>query len=329
MTVTETAQMTAVANPETAEPALVIPPVEGRQLAWAGITTGTAQDGELLTSAELIQRAGLDWGVESRPLFRHLSDGRQVESRSYETYRTDTEDQIGTVKERYVPLTNAEAFAFGDSIAEQGAARWVHAGMQGNGRRLFATMKLAEPFTVLGHEKYDLHLVLMTSHDGSRAITGFATPIRFWCLNQTNAVMSNHLLRFAIQHTTSMHERLEDARETIQRTAEFITEFQVNAEKLAKLPVGDRRAKRLIETIIPAKRGRREEIVQGILATAQTSPTIPDELRGTGYGLLNGLTEYMDHVKESRSGNARFESVFFGEGARAQHKLLAMMADLN
>jgi phage/plasmid-like protein (TIGR03299 family) len=323
MTATDT--IAADAAPETDAPeTLIIPDTSTRQLAWAGISTGSALDGETLTSEQMIERAGLGWEVGIRPLYRHMNDGTTLASESLETYRMDTEAQIGTVKSRYEPLQNREVFAFGDAVVEQGLGRWVDAGLQKNGARVFMTMKLAEQFQVLGRDPFDLYLFLSAGHDGGRSITAFETPIRVSCLNQMNAVQHNHMSRYSIQHTTSMRQRLEDARLAISHGTEFIAELQKSAEKLAKTQLTDRKARNLIEGIVPQTRSRRDEVVNDILTVYASSPTI-EGYRGTAYGLLNGVTEYMDHVKRQNNGNARFESVFFGEGAKAQRKLLAAL----
>jgi hypothetical protein len=65
-------------------------------------------------------------------------------------------------------------------------------------------------------------------------------------------------------------------------------------------------------------------MIDGILQVYATSPTVTP-YAGTGYGLLNALTEYMDHIKPQRTGNARFESITFGEGARYRGELMAKL----
>jgi hypothetical protein len=100
------------------------------------------------------------------------------------------------------------------------------------------------------------------------------------------------------------------------------------AEQLATVKLTDEKSRYLVTSIIPERRSRREEMVEEILVNAKTSPTVAG-YEGTGWGLLNGLTEYMDHIKPQRSGNARFESITFGEGAKMRVKLTEALAELN
>lgn len=291
-------------------------PLEGRQLAWAGITTGSV-DGmsDLATSEELLHEAGLDWEVAKRPLLRTNLAGEVVPSeKSFEIYRTDTGEELGTVKSKYEVWQNRDAFAFGDALVADGKARWVDAGLQGNGWRVFTTMQLNDGFEV-GGDKYDLYLYLRTSHDGSSSVSGYVTPIRVWCTNQLPLVSQTALDKFSFQHTRKLSERLEEARESFKLTVQFETEFKASMEQLLATSVSDDKARFLIKEVIPDSRPRKEDMVEAIMLNYQTSETVQSH-RGTGYGLLNGLTEYMDHLKVQRNGNARFESVMHGEGAK-------------
>jgi phage/plasmid-like protein (TIGR03299 family) len=302
-------------------------PTEGRQLAWAGITTGSAGS-DLVSSEQLLHSAGLDWEVAKRPLLRTNLDGEIVQSeKSYEIYRTDTGEELGTVKAKYQVWQNRDAFAFGDALVADGKARWVDAGRQGNGWRVFMTMQLTDPFQV-ADDRFDLYLFLRTSHDGSSSVSGYVTPIRVWCTNQLPLVSVTALDRFSFQHTNRLSERMAEAQQSFQQTVEFEKQFKASMEQLLKTGVSDDKARYLIKDVIPDARPRKADMVDAIMLNYQTSPTVAPYL-GTGYGLLNGLTEYMDHVKTQRNGNARFESVMHGEGAKFRFGLTKRLLTLS
>lgn len=310
------------------EPAEQLTQQVPRQLPWAGITTGKAEDDELLTSTQMLARAGLDWEVGLRPLKRHLSDGRVLDATEYETYRADNEEiQLGSVKSRYELLQNREAFDFGDSLVQSNLARWAEAGLQSDGKQVFMTMLLDEEFMVLGHEAFKIFMFFSTSHNGSRSLAAAITPIRGFCLNQSNIIAANNHGRFVIQHTSSMKGKLEQAAESIRMAGSYSDMLKAQAETLASIQVTDDKARRLITSIIPERRSRREAMIDGIMANYATSENAGDA--GTGWRLLNATTEYMDHLKPTRSGNARYESITFGEGAKFRTKLVTALAELN
>lgn len=308
---------------------LEMPDTETRDLPWAGITTGSVATGNgLATSEDLLNEADLNWGVVKRPMYRTMNDGSVVQAPGhYETYRDDTETLIGAVKSVYKPFSNHDAFKFGDSLVSDGVARWTDAGMQGDGYRVFMVMQLTNPFTVLGEDQVTLYLFLQASHDGSTSVKGYITPIRFFCTNQLTLITKTAANSFTLRHTSTIEKQLEKARESFQKTVSYQAAFTEAVERLALTPVSEATATILIKSVIPERRAKREAIVDNILHTYHHSPTV-EPYRGTAYGLLNGLTEYMDHGKTQRTGNARFESIMLTEGAKARNQLFTRLQAL-
>jgi phage/plasmid-like protein (TIGR03299 family) len=299
-----------------------------RKLPWEGIASGKADEGELLTSQQMLGKAGLDWDVEIRPLWRKLSDGTfQQHPRAKEVYRTDNEESLGTVRGHYHPFPNREAFAFGDALVESGDGHWAEAGMQLGGARVFMTMKIGESFQVLGEDAYDMYVFIRTGHDGYVSISASVVPFRVECLNQNQLVLSRRRTSWTIQHTSSVKTRIAEARRSLAITREYQDEFSRIAERFAMIRISNVQAERLIDSVIPEKRSRRAQMITEIVNLYRSSPTI-DPYRGTAYGLLNGLTEYMDHHRRQRSANARFESTMWGEAARARNALAVMMSEI-
>jgi hypothetical protein len=44
--------------------------------------------------------------------------------------------------------------------------------------------------------------------------------------------------------------------------------------------------------------------------------------KGTAYGLLNAVTEFVDHERRARSTDHRLDSAWFGQGAALKQKAL-------
>jgi phage/plasmid-like protein (TIGR03299 family) len=311
---------------ETTETGLLVP--SQRQLPWAGLATGTADDGESLSSQQLLVKAGLDWDTEIRQMTRRLNDGTIVEHPwARETYRSTDEYPLGVVRGHYEPFSNRDAFAFGDSIAENGQGRWIHAGDYDKGVRIFMTMELAD-FTVLGEDPYRMFLFLRTSHDGGTGLNAWIVPFAVRCLNQMQLVNAQHQGSFTIQHTKNMAVRAEEAAETLRQVVEYSAEFKQLAEKLAATTVSDQKVRSVLNRLVPEGRARRDDIIADLKHNYLSSTTV-EPYRGTAYGLLQAVTEYYDHVKRSYSDNARFRSIMLGEGAKARQMVLRDLAHLN
>lgn len=295
--------------------------------AWQSLVqtnmVGNVEAEQGLSSLDMLQAADLDWDVEARPLWRRVGDNEYEQStKSREVYRKDTGVQLGTVRNRYEVFTNREAFAFGDELVKDGTGRWVVAGQQNGGARVFMVMKLGEGFEVLGGDSYELYLYIRTSHGDGTSISARVIPFRLWCANQNGAAISSAKSSWSIPHTTTVKDRVEEARNALQLSVNYESEFQKLAEQLADIKVSDDRVKLMLNSIIPERRARRDDMIADIITNYQTSETV-EPFRGTGYGVYNAFTEYMDHLKTQRTANARFESIMHGEGDKLQNKLIA------
>jgi phage/plasmid-like protein (TIGR03299 family) len=313
---------------EIAPTAPAIPLTATRTMPWHELVAPTLGPGALevkeggLTSHEMLKATGLDWDVAARPLWRRMADGTFKQSpTAREVFRTDTELQLGTVRGRYEVFCNREAFAFGDALVKDGTGKWVVAGQQNDGKRVFMVMQLGEGFDVLGDDKYESYLFIRTSHGDGTSISAAVVPFRVRCTNQSALARREAKSSWSIPHTTTVADRLEEARTALKLTMNYEAEFKKMAEQLAAVKISDEKVKSLVDSIVPARRSRRDDIIGDIIANYQASTTA-EEFRGTGYGLLQGVTEYYDHVKRQRSGNARFESIMFGEGNTARNQLV-------
>jgi len=298
--------------------------IENRTLPWSGLSTGITS--EIVDSQNLLQSAGLDFDVAIRPMWRRLSDGNFVQDlRDREVYRTDTEHKLGTVKTRYEIFQNRDAFTFGDELVKGGHGQWVEAGCRNDGRHVFMTMKLGEGFTVAGQDAYDLYLFLRTSHDGSTGVSAHVVPFRVWCLNQTGLVMKEHVSSWTVQHTTSLAQKLTEAKAALQLSQSYGAALQTRLEDLVKNPVSKMHVKSLLEKIVPETRPKREEMIDGIMNNLKDSPNL-EGYRDTAYGALNAVTEWYDHLKTQRTPVARFDSIMAGEGAKMRNQLALALA---
>ena len=313
----ETSEITTARTPRP------IPELASRRLPWAPLVTGSADPGEHLTSEELIRKAGLDWGVGIRPLYRKLDNGEFVQhTRVRETYRDDNEQELGAVCTRYEPFSNLDAFKFGDALVETGQGRWVDAGMQARGRRVFMTMLLQE-FSVLGNDPYELYLFLRASHDGTTAVDPFLVPFRVSCTNQMGMVRRQNIFHTSILHTGTIRERAAEAQSALLATVNYQAEFSRIAERLAAEAVSDEKVNAVFKAIVPENRPRRDDMIADMLHVYNTSQDLAGQ-DPNGYKVLNAVTEYFDHVKNWQNPNSRFNAIMWGEGARAAAKVTEM-----
>lgn len=300
--------------------------IADRVMPWDGLIeknfVGNIEAAQGLDSKSMLQAAGMDWEVGTRPLWRRMDDGKMVQhSKQREVYRLDNQDELGVCKSRYEVFHNREAFEFGDTLTQEGTGKWVVAGQQNGGARVFMVMELGDTFDVLDGDTYQSYLYVRTSHGDGTSVSASVIPFRLWCTNQNGAAIRSAKSTWSIPHTTTVKDRVEEARQALRLTTNYEAEYKKLAEQLVSVKVSNDKAKALISGLIGPKRARRDDMIADIMSNYQTSESVAPYL-GTGYGLLNGLTEYMDHLKPRRNGNAQFQSVMYGEGKSYREDLV-------
>lgn len=293
-----------------------------RRIPWHGISTITNVIPGTL-SQPLLEAGGLDWGVKIRPLFRTMNDGTVVQSdRDFEVYKDDDEQyQLGTVRTRYNPAANREIFAFGDHLVQAGHGIWIAAGQQYGGSRVLMVMQLGDEFNIIG-DPHRMFIVFRGSHDGSTAIRADAVPFRLNCFNQNHLVTANARSSWKVLHVSTKEARLKEAQDSLEMAVKYRDKYILTAEALAKIDLTLEQGLVLIEKMVKKGRTRRDDVIADLQHNWQASPTIPDDWRMTGLGLLNATTEYFGHIaRRQGDGNSLYESVMHGEGAKAREVL--------
>lgn len=302
------------------------------KVPWAGVATATTTK-EGLKSQEILAEGGLDFNVGIRPLYRTMRDGTVIQcDRDREVFVDDEQMaaldqlQLGTVRTRYTPLPNREIFAFGDYLIESGDGMWHAVGQQNNYSRTFMIMRLAEEFQVAG-DAHQIYMHFRTAHDGSGAIRADALPFRLACFNQNQiSGVAGLSASWRVIHTTNVQDRLAEAEASLKMAAEYGKLYKELAEKLVTVEVTPERGVKLIHKIIKKNRTRRDEVIADIEMNWLSSETIPNEVRFTGWGLLNAVTEYFGHICDRRgNGNSLYESIMTGEAAKARELLVRQL----
>lgn len=183
------------------------------------------------TSAEVAEKAGIDFGVDKCPLIAEMplkitdnikgDDGfihnakmyRPCPS-AYATYRTDINHPLGIVKDKYEIVQNRDAFKFFDDAIGPDKAIWQTAGVLGYGERIVVTAKLPDDFIVKG-DPCQSYLIFSNSHDGSCGVNILFAPIRVICQNTLNAAIKQNDCYIRFRHTANVHSKILTAAEIL------------------------------------------------------------------------------------------------------------------
>jgi phage/plasmid-like protein (TIGR03299 family) len=292
------------------------------------------------TSEQAIREAGLDFTVEKKPLF--LEDGTGVPNR-FATVRTDLNRPLGVVTSRYEVLQNTDAFRFFDKVVDRDEAVYHSAGVLGQGERIWIMAKLPEHISIKGIDDVNVYVTLMSGHDGKTGVYGFVHLERIVCNNTLQVAMSegkrmNKFVRFG--HRTGIIDRVSDGASLLGIVNHYRKEMDEIFTTLSAKQVNTAYTKAFVDALFPAmpddvvsqmKRTpafkiQREQVLEAIeVGAGQDMPTA----RGTAWGLFNGVTYWVDHVKKGTGNDAskKQSSIWFGDGARVRQRAFDLLTN--
>lgn len=298
--------------------------VTSRRTPWAML--GTNVEGTM-TSLEALQKGDLDWDVELRSLFVSLpGDKRKIIKDRKAVVKSTDHELMGIVSDTYVPFQNREAFAFTDAIPQSGKAQYEVVATMRNSKVVIVTMKLTDAFKIGENDYHQPYLIFRTTHDGSGAITAAIAMNRISCTNQVAMAIRNAPHKWSVRHVSNVAEKMAAAQESLALAAGYTEAFKVKAEQLTTIKVSDDQLIHILEEVLP-KRPKTAEQIESIVDFTRNSPT--NDYHGTAWGALQGVTEYFEHGRDTRSPAAILSQTLDGALATIRNNVVTRLSALN
>jgi len=282
------------------------------------------------------QQAGMDWHIEESPV-RFMTDtaGHLGAIQSFPEhkvlYRSDSKQALSVVSKRYQVVQPREVLEFYRDLTEVAGFELETAGVLKGGKKFWALAKTGQAAALKGNDLVHGYLLLATSCDGTLATTATPTTIRVVCNNTltiavngaTQAIKVPHSTRFdaqavkqqlgvAVSQWDAFMYRMRTLSERKVKTHEAMNYFLKVLCDTSATPPGEpatlvnERALSKVQSLYDGQ-GRGADL---------------ESAKGTAWGLLNAVTEYVDHEKRARSVEHRMDSAWFGQGATIKQKAL-------
>lgn len=302
----------------------------GSTPAWHRI--GTTLDGAFTKANDAVRHV-FDFDVIRMPLF--TQDGQAIDAIA--TVRSDKAvgdpDRIlGTVGPKYVIVQNREAFGFFDNIVADDLAIYESIGVLNGGTTMFIVAKLPRQFWIVD-DLYDQYVTLTNSHDGTRALRVFVTPVRVVCQNTLNFALKKISADVALRHTKNVHQRMLDSAEILGLADKKFQAVQAMFEQLAAKPISAPLFDQYVTDVFPSTgesanqrtRDHRDAVIGFFDAETNRTP----QISGTWYAAAQAVVEYVDHSMVTQSnrpdqGTYRATEALFGGGARVKSRALSL-----
>lgn len=280
----------------------------------------------VMTAAEAISAANLDWKVEKRPVWFLTKDGGHAEMEDkYVTVRTDREEGLGVVGSDYTVFQNKEAFSFFDAIVAEKAAIYHTCGSLKGGAVIWILAKLPTSIKVLGKDQVDFYTMLVNWHNGGGSILLQHTPTRVVCWNTLSAAMSGGESKFKIRHSSQVGAKVAAAREALGIVTQTADDILVAAEAMARKKLNAALVEDFLKGIDLQKEkdesARRENQRMEVLRLIETGYGHGQtEIKNSLWTAYNAVTQFVDHANGSRTDEQKLYSSWFEGGARLKQQ---------
>lgn len=297
------------------------------EMAWVGETPWHGLGQELTAGADLeIWRiaAGMDWRVQ-RSKIRYFGDKegeQQLEiPDQHVLFRSDSKQHLGIVSAKYKVVQPGEVLEFFRDLTAANGYTLNTAGTLFDGRRFWALASIGEEACVVGEDRIGGFLLLSTSCDGTMATTAKFTTIRVVCNNTLSMALRDHARREVIVRHTSKFNA-DSVKQELGLARDTFGDFLKITRELAKQSVNHDAADEFVATLLKDTKTvlgedvRKSKQFQKIMALFEGSAMGGTLLgaEGTAWGLVNAVTEYVDHHARASTDSHRLDSAWFGRG---------------
>ena len=278
------------------------------------------------------KQSGMDWQIREAPV-RYMTESAgglgAIESfpENKVLFRSDSNMPLSVVSQRYKVVQPSEILEFYRDLTEVSGFELETAGILKGGRKIWALARTGQSSTLKGNDVTNAYVLLATACDGTLATTAQFTSIRVVCNNTLAVALAGSSGAVKVPHNTSFDAQavkrqlgisvgkwdsfmyqmkgLSERKVQSHEAMNYITRVFSNADKAASASTNERGM-----NVVMA-------LFQGNGKGAEMASS-----KGTAFGLLNAVTEFVDHERRARSADHRLESAWFGQGAALKEKAL-------
>ena len=264
---------------------------------------------------QVLAKSGLDYTVEKRRVYCDFDNSgfatAEIPNR-FITVRTSDNHPYDIVSDKFEIIQNKDAFDFVNYIDED--LQFEKAGETANGM-VYVIGKLPE-VSILG-DAFTPHVIFRNGFSGKVKITAAICPLRIVCQNQFNFAFKNAANAITVRHVQNAEAKLEEARETLRMTADYMEQLNVTAEHFATMKISQSQMDRVVKYLFPIpedtainafKRKSLEEKRNAFLQAHEQEDN--RNFKNTAWGLINAYTDFITHRKPAGKREDRFDGKF-------------------
>ncbi|PPU59463.1 DUF932 domain-containing protein [Xanthomonas codiaei] len=273
------------------------------------------------------RQSGMEWEIKESEV-RYTKQGRSSDGTAAfpeqkVLYRSDTQAPLAVVSKRFQVVQPGEILQFYRDLTALHRIELETAGVLRGGRKFWALVKTGQSTALKRRDRVDGYLLLATACDGTLATTAQFTSVRVVCNNTLQIAVDQSAGAIKVPHRSQFQP------DAIKRQLGIVVGgwdgFVDRMKALCDVPVRPDSVEGLLRRVLvyggstPGSAVVNEQAVARVRAlyeSAGRGATLTSS-RGTAWGVLNSLTEYVDHHRRAHSDDNRRDAAWFGLGADA------------
>jgi phage/plasmid-like protein (TIGR03299 family) len=295
---------------------------------WHGLGTKIASQQPIEVWAK---QAGLDFQIKETPV-RFMTEcvGSLGAIMSYPEnkvlFRSDTNAPLSVVSQRFKVVQPREILEFYRDLTEISGYELETAGVLKGGKTIWALARTGQSSTLKGNDVTNAYVLLATGCDGTLATTAQFTSIRVVCNNTLAVALAGSTGAVKVRHSTTFNPAAVKAQLGISVSSweSFMYQMKTLSDRKVKSKEAFNYFLRVFsDQASPAGLNNERAMTKAMsLYEGQGRGAELASSKGTAFGLLNSVTEFVDHERRARSVDHRLDSAWFGQGATLKQKAL-------
>lgn len=276
------------------------------------------------------KQAGMDWQIEQSEV-RYISGNTHLGvintfPEQKVLYRSDTKAPLAVVSKRFHVVQPGEILEFYRDLTTYNGFELETAGVLREGRKFWALARTGQSTSLKGRDRVDGFLLLATACDGTLATTAQFTSVRVVCNNTLSIALGNASSAIKVPHRSQFDP--DAVKRQLGITVSSWDGFVTRMKALVARPVDPDTVEGLLRRVLTyaAPEGKTVIVNEQALATVRSlyegggRGALMASSRGTAWGVLNSVTEYVDHHRRARSDDHRRDAAWFGLGAQIKQR---------
>jgi phage/plasmid-like protein (TIGR03299 family) len=264
------------------------------------------------------KQAGMDWDIRETPV-RYMTRGNDVlgEIMSFPEqkvlFRSDTNTPLSVVSNRYQVVQPREILEFYRDLTKVSGFELETAGVLKGGKKFWALAKTGQDFALKGNDVTNGYILLATACDGTLATTAQFTSIRVVCNNTLAVALAGGCSAVKVPHNTTFDAQA--VKKQLGISVSSWDNFMYSMKTLSERKVKGKEAQNFFLRVFtdqgkPGVGTSNERSMSKSLELFEGRGRGSDlaSANGTAFGLLNAVTEFVDHERKARSVDNRLDS---------------------